>query len=137
MRPVLFLLFLWLGSANMATAQSKMPEDIIADIYKILNSESPETVTSKYLSEIADDKESQNMFNSQFRSLHDNLEKGEGFDIIEKTRYSDNLIAYKCIFRYQIPIYFRFLFYKYEGQWKITYFYFSDKVAKNLGLDTD
>lgn len=77
MRPVLFLLFLWLGSANMATAQSKMPEDIIAD-HKILNSESPETVTSKYLSEIADDKESQNMFNSQFRSLHDNLERARG-----------------------------------------------------------
>ncbi|MFN8301053.1 MAG: hypothetical protein U0U46_01080 [Saprospiraceae bacterium] len=134
---ILFFALLWLACTAQAFSQSKSPEELIADFHRLLISESPESVTTTYLGDLARDKESRDNFNKQFRFLHDNFGKSEGYDIIDKNRFSDNLISYNCIFRYEIPVYFRFLFYRYEGNWKITYFFFSQDAARNLGVDTD
>ncbi len=129
--PVLLLL------ASGLSAQSKSPEDIIGDINLLLCGDSPETVTTKYLTELATDDITINNFNTQFRYLHDNYGTCEGFEIYEKQRFSESLMGYHCLFKFKIPVVFKFLFYKYEGKWKITYIFFSDKAAKQLGIDDD
>lgn len=128
-----FLLLL----ATSLNAQSKNPEDIIQDINKILCGGNPEEVTTKYLAELATDDITKNNFNTQFRYLHDNYGECEGLEFFEKNKYSESLMGYRCLFKFKIPVIFNFMFYKYDGKWSITYIAFSDKAAKQLGMDKD
>ncbi|MBL7805695.1 MAG: hypothetical protein JNL02_18270 [Saprospiraceae bacterium] len=137
MKALTLILFAGLLLHGNALAQSKNPEEIIADIVTILKSDNPEKVTSMYLTDLNLDKESTENFNGQFRYVHDNYGNCEGFEIVEKTKHSESVMSYTCVFKYKLPLIFKFIFYRYEGKWKITYFFFSDKVAKNLGVDQD
>lgn len=137
MKPILTLIPLLFLLATRVNAQANTPEAIIDDIHRLLCGDNPETVTTKYLSELATDDITKNNFNTQFRYLHDNYGECEGLEIFEKTKYSESLVGYRCLFKFKIPVLFKFMFYKYDGTWKITYIYFSDKVAKQLGMDDD
>ncbi len=137
MKTLLTTLSFVLLLAGSAMAQANSPEAMIEDINKILCGDNPENVTTKYLGELATDDITKNNFNTQFRYLHDNYGDCEGLEIFEKTKYSESLLGYRCLFKFKIPVIFKFMFYKYDGKWKITYIYFSDKTAKQLGMDDD
>jgi hypothetical protein len=126
---VLILLITLLS--NSVFSQVK-PEDMVSAFYEKLKINSDEAIND-FMKPISKDEETLENISKSYKkakNIYGNLGK---IELVKRTLVGENLIELNYLFHHEkYPLIFKFIFYRFDKEWKQVNFLFNDEIRKEF-----